>query len=242
MGRAVRTAAGRDRRRCCAIHVHMDGSDAHHHRPATGGRRCCAIRVGMDGSDAHHRMGGSVRARLARLQLVPPIASALTQVPSGQEGDELTGPSRGEGMPTGGDAARAAYDSGSPPNSSRVGNGPNRCRFDLTPPRRFLYPAILLLLIEEPRHGYRLVDALLALGFGPVDRPGVYRALSDLEHDGLLDSWSATPVAGSTRHVYGVTPAGSEALDRWMRVIATEREALEGVLLRYLKVAPHSVE
>jgi DNA-binding PadR family transcriptional regulator len=157
--------------------------------------------------------------------VVPPIVSALIRVSSGQEGDELTGPSREEGTSTGHDAARTA-------------NGSNRCRFDLTPPRHFLYPAILLLLVEQPRHGYRLVDALLALGFGPVDRPGVYRALADLEHDGLLDSWSATPVAGSTRHVYGVTPAGTVALDRWMRVIATEREALDGVLLRYLKVAP----
>jgi DNA-binding PadR family transcriptional regulator len=155
----------------------------------------------------------------------------------------LTGPSRQEGTSTGHDAARTAKGHGSPPSWSRVGgNGSNRCRFDLTAPRHFLYPAILLLLIEEPRHGYRLVDALLALGFGPVDRPGVYRALADLEHDGLLDSWAATPVAGSTRHVYGVTPAGTESLDRWMRVIATEREALDGVLLRYLKVAPHSLE
>jgi DNA-binding PadR family transcriptional regulator len=58
----------------------------------------------------------------------------------------------------------------------------------------------------------------------------------------LLDSWSATPIAGSTRHVYGVTPDGAEVLERWMRVIATEREALDRVLLRYLKVAPHLIE
>ncbi len=117
-----------------------------------------------------------------------------------------------------------------------------RCRFELAPPRHFLYPAIVLLLAEEPRHGYRLVDALLALGFGPIDRPGVYRALADLEGDGLLDSWSATPTAGSTRHVYGLTAAGQDALDQWMRVIADERDGLDRVLFRYLKIAPGSFE
>ena len=68
----------------------------------------------------------------------------------------------------------------------------------------------------------------------------VYRALADLEGDGLLDSWLATPTAGSTRHVYGVTTAGAEVLDQWMRVIANERDGLDRVLFRYLKVAPNS--
>lgn len=51
-----------------------------------------------------------------------------------------------------------------------------RCRFDVAAPRHFLYPALLLLLAEEPRRGYRLVDSLLRLGFGPVDRPSIYRS------------------------------------------------------------------
>jgi hypothetical protein len=44
-------------------------------------------------------------------------------------------------------------------------------RFDTAAPRHFLYPSLLLLLAEKPRHGYRLVDPVLGLGFGPVDRP-----------------------------------------------------------------------
>ena len=36
----------------------------------------------------------------------------------------------------------------------------------------------------------------------PSTGPSVYRALADLEGDGLLRSWSASPTAGSTRHVY----------------------------------------
>jgi DNA-binding PadR family transcriptional regulator len=108
-----------------------------------------------------------------------------------------------------------------------------RCRFDIAAPRHFLFPSLLLLLAEEPRHGYRLVDSLLRLGFGPVDRPSVYRALADLEADGLLHSWETSSPAGATRQVYGVTQAGLHRLSRWMDVVADERAALDAVLKRY---------
>lgn len=108
-----------------------------------------------------------------------------------------------------------------------------RCQFTVAPPRHFLYPAILLLLAEEPRHGYRLVDPLLRFGFGPVDRPSVYRALADLENDGLLSCWDATPTAGSTRHVYGLTEDGRAALVGWMRVMAEEKDNLDRMVTRF---------
>ncbi|MDQ6838698.1 MAG: helix-turn-helix transcriptional regulator [Actinomycetota bacterium] len=105
--------------------------------------------------------------------------------------------------------------------------------FNLASPRNFIYPAVLLLLGEEPRHGYRLLDALLALGFGPVDRASVYRALSDLEADRFLESWRAPATAGSPRHVYGVTDAGRVVLRGWMAVVGEERDALDSVLKRF---------
>jgi DNA-binding PadR family transcriptional regulator len=113
------------------------------------------------------------------------------------------------------------------------GAADGRCRFDVAAPRHFLYPALLLLLTEEPRHGYRLVDAVLRLGFGPVDRGSVYRALADLETDGYLRKWSAPPTAGSTRHVYALTDGGAAALDRWMVRVEEERDCLDRVLKRY---------
>ena len=112
------------------------------------------------------------------------------------------------------------------------------CRFDLVAPRHFVYPALLLLLAEEPRHGYRLADSLLRLGFGPVDRPTIYRALADLESDGLLHSWEASSEAGSARHVYAVTKRGHDALSEWMDVVSDERCALDAVLKRFDALAP----
>ncbi len=109
------------------------------------------------------------------------------------------------------------------------------CHFRLAPPRHFTYPALLLLLAEEPRHGYSLVDGLRRLGFGPVSRPSIYRTLADLEHDGLLESWSAEPTAGSTRHMYGLTSAGVRQLETWMAVVASERDALNRVVERFVE-------
>jgi hypothetical protein len=71
----------------------------------------------------------------------------------------LSEPSGGEGGRTSADGQRPEMASGSPPGVSGAVTGSSRCRFELTPPRHFLYPAILLLLVEQPRHGYRVVDA-----------------------------------------------------------------------------------
>jgi DNA-binding PadR family transcriptional regulator len=61
----------------------------------------------------------------------------------------------------------------------------------------------------------------------------VYRALGDLEADGLLYSWSASPTAGSIRHVYALTDEGAFALDEWMETVEKERACLAAVLKRY---------
>jgi DNA-binding PadR family transcriptional regulator len=89
------------------------------------------------------------------------------------------------------------------------------------------------LLAEQPRDGYLLVEALTSLGLGREDRPSVYRVLADLEHDGLIRAWDEPPTAGSTRHVYAVTPSGERALEAWMSVVAQERNSLDLALERY---------
>ena len=116
---------------------------------------------------------------------------------------------------------------------ARKVGGAKQCQFAKAAPRHFLYPALLLLLAEEPRHGYRLVDALLRLGFGPFDRPSVYRALAELEGDGLLRSWEASPTAGSMRQVYAVTDEGFLAMADWMDVVEDTHAMLARFLKRY---------
>ena len=109
-----------------------------------------------------------------------------------------------------------------------------RSRFELTAPRHFLLPAILLLLVEEPQHGYGLAKGLQELKFGRVDRPSVYRALAQLEGDGLIDSSQQESQPGQGRHVYCLTQLGEQVLRGWMGVIKQERDGLDRVLRRYV--------
>jgi DNA-binding PadR family transcriptional regulator len=106
-------------------------------------------------------------------------------------------------------------------------------RFGLAPPRRFVLPAVLLLLAEGPNHGYRLVDELRRLRFGAVDRPTVYRALAQLERDGFVTCTGATSVGGRERRIYELTDEGSRALRAWMGIVKEERDALDRALRRY---------
>jgi PadR family transcriptional regulator PadR len=106
-------------------------------------------------------------------------------------------------------------------------------RFELAPPRRFVLPAILLLLSERPGYGYVLVPRLQEFHFGHVDRPAVYRALAQLEGDGLVEASSENPKAGQARRVYTVTPLGQRVLRLWMGVIKEEHDYLGQALRRY---------
>ena len=70
--------------------------------------------------------------------------------------------------------------------------------------------------------------------FGHVDRPAVYRALAQLERDGLVEAVTArTPRPGTARRVYRVTALGERVLREWMGVIKEEHDYLGQVLRRY---------
>ena len=107
-------------------------------------------------------------------------------------------------------------------------------RFELAPPRRFLLPAVLLLLSEEPGYGYHLTKGLQQLRFGEggsperVPRPGPARARRACR---VLEG---TPKAGQARRLYALTQEGERALRAWMGVIKQERDCLDLVLRRYV--------
>ena len=109
----------------------------------------------------------------------------------------------------------------------------HQSRFEFAPPRHFLLPAILLLVSEKPGYGYNLVKELQEFRFGQVERPSVYRALAQLEGDGLVEAWSEAPKAGQARRVYGITEHGARILRAWMGVVKDERDCLDRVLRRY---------
>jgi DNA-binding PadR family transcriptional regulator len=87
--------------------------------------------------------------------------------------------------------------------------------------------AVLGLLTQRPRHGYELRAAFEALVGGEenwaVKPAQIYSTLTRLEKSGLVVEESVEQDAGPEKHVYAITPAGSQALQAWFAE-GTERE------------------
>ena len=99
--------------------------------------------------------------------------------------------------------------------------------------RRFVEPALLLLLHMKPRHGYSLIEGLQVVGFGnyPVDPSAIYRILRQLETAEMVTSrWDTKSTAGPPRRVYCLTEAGNQYLAAWVG----DLRATDSILHRFL--------
>lgn len=99
---------------------------------------------------------------------------------------------------------------------------------------------ILLLLVEQPSHGYGLLERLKGLmPSWELSAGNLYRDLRKLEVDGLVfrltrgggvqisksppgpgatvSVWEASQTRGPARRVYEVTQAGQDSLEEWVR-------------------------
>jgi len=94
---------------------------------------------------------------------------------------------------------------------------PSACQCGGGFPRRFIIPAVMLLLAQEPSHGYSLFGKLSEIGvLGEDETPTlVYRVLNRLERDGLACHEHQDEGQGPTRKVYSLTEQGLKALQYW---------------------------
>ena len=100
-------------------------------------------------------------------------------------------------------------------------------------PKNFLRPCLLLLLREQPAHGYDLLERLRTLGFTGEDPGGLYRALRALEQDGLVHSAWEPSSSGPDRRIYELTRAGMEELHERAKALSRARHMLDVFLSRY---------
>jgi len=97
-----------------------------------------------------------------------------------------------------------------------------------------LRPLLLLLVGEDPAHGYGLVDRLGQLGVPPRRANTLYRELHDLEGDGLISSfWDASQTRGPARRIYRLTEAGRCELDAVMPAVSSVAHALIQAVARH---------
>jgi poly-beta-hydroxybutyrate-responsive repressor len=91
----------------------------------------------------------------------------------------------------------------------------------------------LLLLLQQPGHGYELLERLANQPDMPQADPGLlYRTLRQMERQGLLSSAWDTSGEGPARRQYRVTDEGIEFLHAWAVEIDQMRRHME----RFLKV------
>ncbi len=100
-------------------------------------------------------------------------------------------------------------------------------------PRDFLRPCLLLLLREQPAHGYELLERLEPLGFHRDDPGGLYRALRAIEREGLVRSAWEESANGPDRRMYRLTRAGMHELHRSAKALTEGRRTLDAFLSRY---------
>ena len=97
---------------------------------------------------------------------------------------------------------------------------------------RIVEPMLLLLLSQEPQHGYGLSDKL-ASEFRLADLPAqtVYRALQDMEEQGWISAaWDLQSEQGPPRKVYTITDHGKESLKHWADELENLRDTLNSFL------------
>ena len=63
---------------------------------------------------------------------------------------------------------------------------------------------LLVMVGEQPGHGYDLCDRLGCIGAAAADTVAVYRALRAMERDGLVASEWDEPRSGPARRVYSL--------------------------------------
>lgn len=104
-------------------------------------------------------------------------------------------------------------------------------------PRNFLRPCLLLLIAEQPSHGYDLLERLGEIGYQRAEPGGLYRTLRLLEQEGLITSnWGDSDV-GPRRRTYRLTDEGMDWLHAWAGSMRYTRDVLDRYLSRYEVVA-----
>lgn len=104
-------------------------------------------------------------------------------------------------------------------------------------PRNFPRPCLLLLIGEQPSHGYDLLERMGRLGVHGIDPGGLYRALRMLERDALATSRWETSSNGPPRRVYALTRSGWAMLRAWATTLAETHAVLSTYLDRYGELA-----
>ena len=99
-----------------------------------------------------------------------------------------------------------------------------------------LEPALLVLLKEQPRHGYTLLADLESLGMTTIHPSVVYRTLREMEGlEWIQSDWETDQTQGPPRRTYHLTIQGEEALQNWRHELGKTQGLIAQLLKRIEK-------
>lgn len=93
---------------------------------------------------------------------------------------------------------------------------------------------LLLLLAENPQHGYELQPQVVQLMGTSYNGAGMYRTLRRLEEEELVtSSWESAPTPGPVRRTYCLTAAGRAELEVQVSQLKRSARQIRVVLRRH---------
>lgn len=94
---------------------------------------------------------------------------------------------------------------------------------------------LLLLLYEETRHGYGLIEQLSYFGFSEekLNVSTLYRTLRKMEKEGSVVSVWEESGQGPERRVYNITDSGKKELENWIQVLRGRKARIEKLINKY---------
>ena len=94
-----------------------------------------------------------------------------------------------------------------------------------------LEPALLVLLKEQPRHGYTLLSELEELGISTIHPSVVYRTLREMEGlEWVQSDLETEKTQGPPRRIYRLTPQGEEVVKSWRYELEKNQELISKLM------------
>ena len=100
-------------------------------------------------------------------------------------------------------------------------------------PKNWLTPVALVVLRKKPSYGYELIERLKEFGFEQVNAGTLYRALRQIDNEGLCEPKWETLEGSPARRMYYITQAGDEYLDAWGQLCKRYRRVIDALSQAY---------
>lgn len=100
-------------------------------------------------------------------------------------------------------------------------------------PTNWLVPMMLLSIREWNSYGYELVRRARTLGFETMNPGTLYRALRQMEKDGVVESSWETSRGGPARRMYAITDVGEAHLGLWAESLGQYQQDMDAFFRLY---------